>query len=164
MAIPIQIMVKNGNAEIVWLLSLDMVPFVTIRYQIRLPILKQPVLIYHFRPFLQPDLSEISHISTKPGEKQYFWIMKYVANKQFTTYISLPYGKPCHVALIPKTEIGSTLLKTSPWATLSRQITSSPLPVAKPVVGLSQFLYWYMPSICAFQTTGWQPRSIRLPR
>lgn len=71
MAIPIQIMVKNGNAEIVWLLSLDMVPFVTIRYQIRLPILKQPVLIYPLRPFLQPDLSEISHISTKPG-KRYF--------------------------------------------------------------------------------------------
>ena len=72
MAIPIQIMVKNGNAEIVWLLSLDMVPFVTIRYQIRLPILKQPVLIYPLRPFLQLDLSEISHISTKPGRKQLF--------------------------------------------------------------------------------------------
>ena len=129
MAIPIQIMVKNGNAEIVRLLSLDMVPFVTIRYQIRLPILKQPVLIYPLCPFLQPDLSEISHISTKPGEKQYFLIMKYVTNKQLTTYISLPYGKPCHVALPPEkeaaeqrnssleTEIGSTLLKTSPRAT-----------------------------------------------
>ena len=81
MAIPIQIMVKNGNAEIVWLLSLDMVPFVTIRYQIRLPILKQPVLIYPLRPFLQPDLSEISHISTKPGEKQHFLINKYIKNK-----------------------------------------------------------------------------------
>ena len=65
-------MVKNGNAEIVRLLSLDMVPFVTIRYQIRLPILKQPVLIYPLRPFLQPDLSEISHISPKPGKKQFF--------------------------------------------------------------------------------------------
>ena len=52
-----------------------MVPFVTIRYQIRLPILKQPVLIYPLRPFLQPDLSEISHISTKPGEKQHFLIV-----------------------------------------------------------------------------------------
>ena len=82
MAIPIQIMVKNGNAEIVWLLSLDMVPFVTIRYQTLLPILKQPVLIYPFRPFLQPDLSEISHISTKPGEKQHFWIMKYITTSK----------------------------------------------------------------------------------
>ena len=66
MAIPIQIMVKNGNAEIVWLLSLDMVPFVTIRYKIRLPILKQPVLIYPLLPFLQPDLSEISYFKQTP--------------------------------------------------------------------------------------------------
>ena len=86
MAIPIQIMVKNGNAEIVWLLSLDMVPFVTIRYQIRLPILKQPVLIYPLRPFLQLDLSEISHISTKPGKKAFFYNEVYYKQVTYNLY------------------------------------------------------------------------------
>ena len=155
MAIPIQIMVKNGNAEIVWLLSLDMVPFVTIRYQIRLPILKQPVLIYPLRPFLQPDLSEISHIPTKPGEKQYFWIMKYVTNKQLTTYISLPYGKPCHVALIPekeaaeqrnspsKTEKRITLVKTSPIGDTLIQPIDNSFKYLRPCINMAFLLRTY---------------------
>ena len=49
--------------------------------------------------------------------------MKYVANKQLATYISLPYGKPWHVALTlekgaveqrissSRTGIGTTLVK-----------------------------------------------------
>ena len=71
---------------------------------IRLPILKQPVLIYPLLPFLQPDLLEISYISTKAGRKQFFKMMQYITNKYLVTYIPLPYGKPWHIALPPKKE------------------------------------------------------------
>ena len=72
-------MVKNGNPDPIYGKKRQRGNCLTpisghgaIRYQTRLPILKQPVLIYPLRPFLQPDLSEISHISPKPGEKQHF--------------------------------------------------------------------------------------------
>lgn len=79
--------------------------------------------------------------------------MKYVTNKQLTTYISLPYGKPLPSALIPekevaeqqnsppKTEIGLTLLKTSPRAALLRPMTPSPLSATEPREGIVAYSY-----------------------
>lgn len=88
-------MVRTGNG-IAKLPFLDMVPFrchfITI---IRLPILKQ--LIYLLLPFLQPDLSEISCISTKPGKMQHFKMIKDIVVNMVATSIPLPYGKHQHV-------------------------------------------------------------------
>ena len=69
------------------------------------------------------------------------------------TYIPFPYGNPWHVALppkkeaaeqqnsSPKTEIGLTLLKTSPRAALLRPMTPSPLSATEPIEGIVAYSY-----------------------